>query len=306
MPHAVDNFHGVQLAVKRPGVPIPEIGVVNNAQRLDDLYDVHFGINTDDFNSEINHSDAAQADLHGLGPRILDIIQRGGRTAEDTWFEAQGHARARGATPNFQAFFATFNQGRAVDAAKRAFPAGAKISGAAVGGQAKYDSVTTHKGGGYNHNLQLGTRWSKTALEHGLSTAQGKIHFHLDGMGDIGTILGKAGNYSHNVTSRELRYVYRNWERFQRKVIFYNGYTAAKCAVRVEPPWPQWLPDSSRSTCKKCNTAFGLLTWRHHCRQCGEVFCDKCSSKRKALPYPVMRPGHARERGLVRVCDDCF
>ena len=38
----------------------------------------------------------------------------------------------------------------------------------------------------------------------------------------------------------------------------------------------------------------------HHCRSCGQGFCDECSSKKKPVP----------ERGWgaepVRVCDNCF
>jgi hypothetical protein len=49
--------------------------------------------------------------------------------------------------------------------------------------------------------------------------------------------VNKTGDYSHNVTSRELRYVYRNWDRFQDSVLFYNGYNIDKKVVMVVPPW---------------------------------------------------------------------
>ena len=38
---------------------------------------------------------------------------------------------------------------------------------------------------------------------------------------------------------------------------------------------------------------------QHHCRNCGQVFCNKCSSKQSIIP----QFGIERE---VRVCDTCF
>ena len=60
---------------------------------------------------------------------------------------------------------------------------------------------------------------------------------HLDGLGDISKILDKTGDYAYNVTARELRYVYRNWNRFSTCVVFYNGYTTGGYVVEVDKPW---------------------------------------------------------------------
>ncbi len=38
---------------------------------------------------------------------------------------------------------------------------------------------------------------------------------------------------------------------------------------------------------------------QHHCRNCGQIFCAKCSSKNSIIP----KFGIERE---VRVCDSCF
>ncbi len=83
---------------------------------------------------------------------------------------------------------------------------------------------------------QYGTRWSKTALEHTLESG-GTIHFHLVARGDISQLLGKGGDYAYNVTARELRYIYRNWDRFESHVVFYNGYTDGDKAVIMQKPW---------------------------------------------------------------------
>lgn len=52
--------------------------------------------------------------------------------------------------------------------------------------------------------------------------------------------------------------------------------------------------------CHKCEGEFQPNDTKHHCRACGEGFCDSCSSKTRPVP----------ERGWglapVRVCDACF
>lgn len=40
----------------------------------------------------------------------------------------------------------------------------------------------------------------------------------------------------------------------------------------------------------------GIFVWQHHCRNCGEIFCNECSSTKMPLPSSA-KP--------VRVCDDC-
>lgn len=52
--------------------------------------------------------------------------------------------------------------------------------------------------------------------------------------------------------------------------------------------------------CHKCHAVFQDNDTKHHCRACGEGFCDRCSSK--AAPVPERGWGLAP----VRVCDGCF
>lgn len=39
-----------------------------------------------------------------------------------------------------------------------------------------------------------------------------------------------------------------------------------------------WIQDTERSACHKCNASFHIFLRRHHCRLCGDIFCDACSS----------------------------
>ena len=60
------------------------------------------------------------------------------------------------------------------------------------------------------------------------------------------------------------------------------------------------VPDKYRLECPHCDSLFTLSKRRHHCRLCGDVFCDDCSSHRVSLPLE----GAEFERP-VRICDFC-
>lgn len=39
-----------------------------------------------------------------------------------------------------------------------------------------------------------------------------------------------------------------------------------------------WMPDKFCKVCYGCEDAFTMYRRRHHCRMCGQVFCNQCSS----------------------------
>ncbi|XP_037098321.1 zinc finger FYVE domain-containing protein 21 isoform X1 [Syngnathus acus] len=47
---------------------------------------------------------------------------------------------------------------------------------------------------------------------------------------------------------------------------------------------PRWVPDKECQKCMQCETKFHFTKRKHHCRRCGRCFCDKCCSKKVALP----------------------
>jgi len=59
----------------------------------------------------------------------------------------------------------------------------------------------------------------------------------------------------------------------------------------------KWVCDDDVSDCTRCASSFGLFNRKHHCRRCGKVFCDDCSSNEIELP------GYTDH---VRVCQPCF
>lgn len=61
-----------------------------------------------------------------------------------------------------------------------------------------------------------------------------------------------------------------------------------------------WIADHTVNQCS-CGKVFSLLTRRHHCRKCGHIFCDQCTSGKATIP------SFARDRweGQQRVCAPC-
>ncbi|XP_059191405.1 FYVE, RhoGEF and PH domain-containing protein 6-like [Centropristis striata] len=61
---------------------------------------------------------------------------------------------------------------------------------------------------------------------------------------------------------------------------------------------PIWIPDPRTTMCMICTCEFTLTWRRHHCRACGKVVCQSCSSNKYPLEY--------LKNQLARVCDQCF
>ncbi|XP_041058631.1 FYVE, RhoGEF and PH domain-containing protein 6 isoform X1 [Carcharodon carcharias] len=61
---------------------------------------------------------------------------------------------------------------------------------------------------------------------------------------------------------------------------------------------PIWIPDPRATMCMICTCDFTLTWRRHHCRACGKIVCQACSSNKFNLDYLKNRP--------ARVCDHCF
>ncbi|KYN35461.1 RUN and FYVE domain-containing protein 2 [Trachymyrmex septentrionalis] len=58
-----------------------------------------------------------------------------------------------------------------------------------------------------------------------------------------------------------------------------------------------WANDRMVTQCKGCNREFNMTRRKHHCRNCGNIFCNACSDNTTVLPNSA-KP--------VRVCDECY
>jgi len=61
---------------------------------------------------------------------------------------------------------------------------------------------------------------------------------------------------------------------------------------------PKWKNDAHVNNCDKCSTEFTFFKRRHHCRGCGNIFCDACTSQRCSIAGCGPDP--------QRVCDECY
>lgn len=58
----------------------------------------------------------------------------------------------------------------------------------------------------------------------------------------------------------------------------------------------QWIDSKQAKTCALCQQSFSVTRRKHHCRLCGNVFCQTCSDNKMEL---------ASSAKPVRVCDTC-
>lgn len=62
----------------------------------------------------------------------------------------------------------------------------------------------------------------------------------------------------------------------------------------LQPP-----PFQEGDSCQACKASFGLITRRHHCRNCGKSFCSSHASKYISLPHFGLNSDE-------RVCSQCY
>jgi len=63
----------------------------------------------------------------------------------------------------------------------------------------------------------------------------------------------------------------------------------------------KWMPDDGSDFCLVCKTPFGCCNRRHHCRRCGLLCCQGCSSRTH-----VISDSSIYSKLPQRICDNCY
>lgn len=135
-------------------------------------------------------------------------------------------------------------------------------------------------------------------------------------MDNLVSILKAPSGVNHDVKAKALRLI-QSWAQVSEAKPAQMGYilevyrnlkgngfdfpppdphAAASAALVETMTAPEW---TDGDVCLRCRTPFTTFTRKHHCRNCGNVFCQQCSSNTMALPWF----GVGQD---VRVCDGCF
>ncbi|KAM0750268.1 hypothetical protein T439DRAFT_314587 [Meredithblackwellia eburnea MCA 4105] len=149
------------------------------------------------------------------------------------------------------------------------------------------------KNGGTPFLVQVGGKDFSTALE---TLARGKA----DGNRDVkDLVLKKLQDWAIAFQSKDtLRNVdlVRSYERLKNEGLPFPPKDPTATAAMVDSlSAPEW---KDANYCTRCRTEFSTFNRKHHCRNCGLIFDQQCSSQSMPLEhFGVTEP--------VRVCDGC-
>ncbi|CAH1374949.1 hypothetical protein MTP99_016332 [Tenebrio molitor] len=127
------------------------------------------------------------------------------------------------------------------------------------------------------------------------------VYFHLDSENDT------EDDYTNHprqtqTDERNLASDLNRYASLREDLVHLHGEAEAPSTERSCEPTerpPIWIPDVEAPKCMSCGVNFTVVKRRHHCRNCGKVFCARCSSN--SVPLPKF--GHHKP---VRVCNRCF
>jgi len=92
--------------------------------------------------------------------------------------------------------------------------------------------------------------------------------------------------------------------KFIEMIVYAGSYLSGPTKMLTEMVADQvapsyWIPNKDVHKCSSCDLEFGSDYSKHHCRACGHVFCDTCTTHRRVVPW-------IDSEKPVRVCNNCY
>ena len=84
---------------------------------------------------------------------------------------------------------------------------------------------------------------------------------------------------------------------------FEEGLESNLEEVSGPPTTAHWKPDVTVAACTTCKTTFTWFFRRHHCRHCGNIYCDEHSKKLVPLDHNARYHPEGRQS---RACEPCY
>ncbi|XP_069769071.1 myotubularin-related protein 3 isoform X11 [Narcine bancroftii] len=133
-----------------------------------------------------------------------------------------------------------------------------------------------------NLKKQVQELWSRLECQH---FSNSSLRFNGEFSDEVTSIPDSESNMDQNCLSRCSTEIFSetSWEQVEKQ----------------DTEVTRWYPDHLAPQCYGCESRFWLASRKHHCRNCGNVFCSSCCNQKIPVPsQQLFEPS--------RVCKSCY